>query len=130
MSEAALAPLSRQLGLPSHLRAADATLAGEPRMQAELFEAYVAALEREHGYAAMYSWLHRLYAPVVHFAVADSQPAPSYAAATAAASAVSAGLAELDAYGKRTGQKIKVTRAYRRSGPRGCRRREQRLLVS
>lgn len=35
------------------------------RMQSELFEAYVAAFERQYGYSAVYSWLFDLYKPLI-----------------------------------------------------------------
>ncbi len=35
-------------------------------MQSELFEAYVAAFEHEHGYQAVFAWLTDLYTPLIH----------------------------------------------------------------
>lgn len=61
----ALAPLSVQVGLPTHLRSSLPFLADSSRLQAELFEAYVAAFEQELGYAAMYDWLKALFKPLV-----------------------------------------------------------------
>lgn len=62
----ALAPFSRSAGLPSHLRAGHSGQANGPRVQAETFEAYLAALEREKGYQAVYNFAFPIFSPIIH----------------------------------------------------------------
>ncbi len=87
-------------------------------MQAELFEAYVAALEHERGYPYMYDWLFQLNAPLVHRLIADAQlrPARPASVASGAASWASPALTALDTYSKQTGINLKLTHQIQHQG--------------
>lgn len=86
-------------------------------MQAELFEAYVAQFEREYGYPQLYRWLFQLYEPLIHRLIAQPSPTRTFNVPGGAASPPQTAVAAIEAYGRRTGQAVKVTHDIRHEGP-------------
>ncbi|GAA6035663.1 hypothetical protein JCM8097_004958 [Rhodosporidiobolus ruineniae] len=77
VSNTTLSVLSTSLSFPSLLLASQAqllTFRSNPSIQANIFEAYLAALYEEHGAAALREFVRRLYEPLLPVAVEALRP--------------------------------------------------------